>query len=139
MPAKRARFSLFVPIALFVAWTYLSKASDLPPSSPKDSLCVACLRVRVGLPIVEQGPVPDKIDNVFTEIELRGGRFRAFTAAGETYAIDGKNPMGMSGPLHQVLGRAPRGSTARAGSGSTTRNGPGMMAKYCSLEGHTEA
>ena len=115
MPAKRARFTLFVPIALFVAWTFFSKASDLTAPSPKDSLCFACLKIRVGLPIVEQGPVPDKIDNVFTEIELPGGRFRGFTANSVTYAIDGANPMNMRGPLRPVLGRAPKGKYGESG------------------------
>jgi hypothetical protein len=115
MPAKRVRSALFVPVALFFVWISFSKASDLTAPSPKDSLCVACFKVRVGVPIVEQGPVPDKIDNVFTEIELPGGRLRGFTAAGETYAIDGKNPMDMSGPLRKALGRAPRGKYGESG------------------------
>lgn len=115
MPAKHARFTLFVSVVFFVAWILFSKPSDLTARSPKDSHCVACVKIPVGLPIVEQGPVPDKIDNVFTEIELPGRRFRGLTAASVTYAIDGANPMDMRGPLRPVLGRAPKGKYGESG------------------------
>ena len=45
------------------------------------ALCLACLRIRVGLPMVEQGPGPGIPDNPFSEIRLVNGRSRGFSAS----------------------------------------------------------
>jgi hypothetical protein len=74
------------------------------------TLCIDCIRIRVGRPRVQQGPAGSIADNTFSEIQLPGGRFRGFTACGETLAIDGKNPSDMGGPLRKVLSRSAPGS-----------------------------
>src|ERR1700747_2975872 len=51
MPAKRARFTLFVPVALSFVWIFFSKASDLTAPSPKDSLCMPASRTEPVQPI----------------------------------------------------------------------------------------
>jgi len=61
------------------------------------------IRIRVGLPRVVQGPSPGIPDNPFTEIQLRNGRFRGFSASGTTYAIDGATPSDMTGTPVQVI------------------------------------
>ena len=72
------------------------------------TLCVECIKIRVGLPQVVRGPAPDIED--FTEIQLPGGRFRGFVAGGKTYAIDGNRPWDMGGPARVVLDRGARGT-----------------------------
>lgn len=67
------------------------------------SLCLECIRIRVGLPRVARGPAPDIADNRFTEIQLPDGRFRGFDAHGDTRAIDGDHPWDMGGPARTVL------------------------------------
>lgn len=57
----------------------------VPASAANDKI-----RVRVGTPLVARGPAGDIADNWFTEIRLPDGRFRGFTAAGVTWAVDGK-------------------------------------------------
>jgi len=78
--------------------------------SPSDSI-----RVRVGVPLVARGPAPNIADNDFTEIELPNGKFRGFTAAGTTFAVDGKEPYDMGGPAVTVLKPGPSGSPDACG------------------------
>jgi hypothetical protein len=73
------------------------------------------IRIRVGVPLVARGPAPNIADDAFTEIELPGGRFRGFTAAGTTFAIDGKEPYDMGGPAATVLKPGPPGSASSCG------------------------
>lgn len=75
-----------------------------------DSICV-----RVGVPLVARGPAPNIADNWFTEVELPDGRFRGFTAAGTTFAIDGKQPYDMGGQAATVLKPGPAGSPSSCG------------------------
>jgi hypothetical protein len=82
-------------------------------SSP--AICIECLKIRVGLPIVEQGPAPNIADNKFSVIQLPDGRFRGFTAAAETFAVDGRSPSDMGGPLRKVLGRGAPGKYGESG------------------------
>jgi hypothetical protein len=75
----------------------------------------ASLRIRVGTPLVARGPAPNIADNWFTEIGLPNGLFRGFTAAGTTFAIDGKHPYDMGGQAATVLKPGPAGSPDSCG------------------------
>jgi hypothetical protein len=74
-----------------------------------------CIRIRVGIPFVARGPGPNTVDNYFSVIRLPNGRFRGFTAAAESYAIDGPNPWDMYGPTVTVLKPGPPGSPSACG------------------------
>jgi hypothetical protein len=75
----------------------------------------ASIRVRVGTPLVARGPAPNIADAAFTEIGLPSGLFRGFTAAGTTFAIDGKHPYDMGGQAATVLKPGPAGSPDSCG------------------------
>jgi len=75
----------------------------------------ASIRVRVGVPLVARGPAPNIADNWFTEVGLPDGRFRGFTAAGTTFAVDGKQPYDMGGEAATVLKPGPAGSPSSCG------------------------
>jgi len=75
----------------------------------------AVMKVRVGAPLVARGPSPNIADAAFTAVGLPGGRFRGFTAAGTTFAIDGKEPYDMGGPAVAVLKPGPAGSPSACG------------------------
>lgn len=93
----------------------LAPAEDAKDSQPNAAPCIECIRIRVGLPRVVRGPAPNIADNYFTEIKLPSGRFRGFTAAGTTFAIDGNAPWDMGGPAVTVLKPAPSGSPSSCG------------------------
>ena len=65
------------------------------------------LRIRVGVPLVARGPAPNIADASFTAIQLPNGKFRGFTAAGTTWAIDGGHPYDMGGAGVAVLKAGP--------------------------------
>jgi len=73
------------------------------------------IRIRVDVPLVARGPAPNIADAVFTEIGLPDGRFRGFTAAGTTFAVDGKHPYDMGGPAATVLKPGPAGGPSSCG------------------------
>jgi len=75
----------------------------------------AGMRIRVGVPFVARGPAPNIADNWFTEIRLPNGKFRGFTAAGTTFAIDGNHPYDMGGAAATVLKPGPAGSPDSCG------------------------
>jgi hypothetical protein len=75
----------------------------------------ASIRVRVGTPLVARGPAPNIADAAFTEIRLPNALFRGFTAAGTTFAIDGKEPYDMGGRAATVLKPGPGGSPDSCG------------------------
>lgn len=77
--------------------------------------CLECIRIRVGLPMVEQGPGPGIPDNPFSEIRLVNGRSRGFSASATSYAIDGANPSDMSGTPRPALGPGKPGSYGASG------------------------
>ena len=85
------------------------------------------MRVRVGVPLVARGPAPNIADNWFTEIQLPGGQFRGFTAAGTTFAIDGHQPYDMGGKAEIVLKPGPAGSS----------NSCGQWLQHVELQGKT--
>ena len=86
-----------------------------PASQEKRSDLGDSIRIRVGVPLVARGPAPNIADAAFTEIRLPDGRFRGFTAAGTTFAIDGKAPYDMGGPAATVLKAGPAGSPSSCG------------------------
>jgi hypothetical protein len=76
----------------------------------------ASIKVRVGTPLVARGPAPNIADSAFTETRLpNNGRFRGFTAAGTSFAIDGKEPYDMGGQAATVLTAGPVGSPDSCG------------------------
>jgi hypothetical protein len=75
--------------------------ADSARGSQSSSLCIECIRIRVGSPIIARGPGPDIED--FSVIQLPDGRFRGFIAGGRTYAIDGKKRSDMGGPRQLVF------------------------------------
>jgi hypothetical protein len=74
-----------------------------PEGHEKTADLGSSIRVRVGVPLVARGPAPNIADAAFTEIQLADGQFRGFTAAGTTFAIDGKHPYDMGGKAATVL------------------------------------
>lgn len=86
-----------------------------PAGQEKRSDLGDSIRIRVGVPLVARGPAPNIADAAFTEIRLPDGRFRGFTAAGTTFAIDGKAPYDMGGPAATVLKAGPAGSPSSCG------------------------
>lgn len=85
------------------------------PGRASDGLCVDCLRVRVGPPVVVRGPFPDELDAPFTALKLTDGSFRGFSANGTTYAINGATLQDMDGPRLAVLQPGERGSRSECG------------------------
>jgi hypothetical protein len=73
------------------------------------------IKIRVGTPLVARGPAPNIADASFTGIRLPNGLFRGFTAAGITFAIDGKEPYDMGGMAATVLKPGPPGSPDSCG------------------------
>lgn len=73
------------------------------PGYGSSALCVDCLQIRVGPPIVVRGPFPDELDATFTALKLADGSFRGFSANGATYAIEGASLLDMAGPRQAVL------------------------------------
>jgi hypothetical protein len=88
-------------------------------------LCMECLRVRVGPPVVVRGPFPDELDAPFSALKLADGSFRGFSANGTTYAIEGPALWEMRGPRRPVLHAGAPGSISHCGRWltSVTRNG----------------
>ncbi len=107
----------------------LAAAALAAPTQAEDALCVECLSVRVGPPVVVRGPFPDELDATFTALRLADGTFRGFSANGATYAIDGKDPWDMAGPRRAVLQPAEPGSEAECGRWLTslTRSGATLL------------
>jgi hypothetical protein len=78
--------------------TESGKQAVAPAGQEKRPDLGASIRIRVGVPLVARGPAPNIADAAFTEVGLPGGRFRGFTAAGTTFAIDGKEPYDIGRP-----------------------------------------
>jgi hypothetical protein len=79
------------------------------------ALCLQCIKIRIGVPIVARGPSPGIPDSQFTAIKLPAGQFRGFSASTTTYAIDGAKPWAMGGTAVPVLRPAPPGSYGESG------------------------
>ena len=107
-----------------------TEAGRLAVASLKDVQApdpAATLRVRVGVPLVARGPAPNIADAAFTATQLPNGKFRGFTAAGTTWAIDGNHPYDMSGPGVAVLKAGP----------PNTPDSCGQWIMHVELEGKT--
>jgi hypothetical protein len=98
-------FLLLIPILI----PFTQSASGQTADSQK-TVCHECIRIRLGAPMIEQGPGGEIADNPFSEIQLPNGLFRGFTSAGESFAIDGHYPADMRGPLRKILSRGAPGS-----------------------------
>ena len=97
------------------ALTESGREAIAPVGEEKSPDLGASIRIRVGVPLVARGPAPNIADAAFTEVQLPGGRFRGFTAAGTTFAIDGKAPYDMGGQAATVLKPGPAGSPSSCG------------------------
>jgi hypothetical protein len=97
------------------ALTESGRAAIAPSGAEKSASPNAAMRIRVGVPLVARGPAPNIADAPFTEIQLPDGEFRGFTAAGTTFAIDGKHPSDMGGTAATVLKPGPAGSPDACG------------------------
>jgi len=98
----------FVALVLLPFALSLRTAAGAATPAAKGALCIECLKIRVGLPLVARGPGPDIED--FTEIQLPDGRFRGFVAGAKTYAVDGDHPWDMGGPRRLVLDKGAPGT-----------------------------
>ena len=128
MPFMRAVLSAW----LIVLMPVLARAEDAPlarPGASGASLCIECIRIRVGIPHIVHGPSPGIPDNPFSEIKLPNGRFRGFSANGSTYAIDGATSAAMTGVPVEVLGKAARGQYGESGKwiNSVERSGNELL------------
>ena len=97
------------------ALTESGREAIAPEGQEKRPDLGASIKIRVGTPLVARGPAPNIADAGFTEIRLPNGLFRGFTAAGTTFAIDGKHPYDMGGPAATVLKPGPAGSPSSCG------------------------
>jgi hypothetical protein len=95
------------------------------PGQAQSEICMECVRVRVGPPVVVRGPFPDELDAPFTALKLADGSFRAFSANGSTYAIEGPTLWDLDGPRREVIQGGAPGSINDCGSWltSTMRDG----------------
>jgi hypothetical protein len=98
-----------------------------PPGTDTTLDPIATLRIRVGVPLVARGPAPNIADASFTAIQLPNGKFRGFTAAGTTWAIDGSHPYDMGGTGVAVLKPGP----------PNTPDSCGQWVVHVELEGKT--
>lgn len=90
-------------------------AVTAPGAVAADAFCLDCLSIRLDPPKIVRGPFPDELDNAFTAIRLRIGTFRAFSANGATYAIDGEDVFDVRGDRREVLAPGPKGSDSECG------------------------
>jgi len=97
------------------ALTESGRQAIAPEGQEKRADPGASIRIRVGVPLVARGPAPNIADAAFTEIQLPNGLFRGFTAAGTTFAIDGKHPYDMGRKAATVLKPEPAGSPSSCG------------------------
>jgi hypothetical protein len=87
--------------------TEAARQAVAPPGKDTPPDPTATMRVRVGVPLVARGPAPNIADASFTAIQLPNGKFRGFTSAGTTWAIDGNHPYDMGGAGVAVLKAGP--------------------------------
>jgi hypothetical protein len=107
--------------------TESARQAVAPPGKEKGPDPIATLRIRVGVPLVARGPAPNIADSAFTAIQLPNGKFRGFTAAGTTWAIDGNHPYDMVGAGVAVLKPGP----------PNTADSCGQWIVHVELEGKT--
>lgn len=107
---------------------YAASAAFASPRA-EGTLCVECLTVRVGPPVVVRGPFPDELDAPFNALKLADGTFRGFSANGTTFAIDGASLWDMAGERRAVLDAGAPGSINDCGRWltSTLLSGGGLL------------
>jgi hypothetical protein len=112
-----------------VALAVLGTFAAAGPAQADSELCVECLQVRVGPPVVVRGPFPDELDAPFTALKLTDGTFRGFSANGSTYAIDAPTLWDMDGRRQEVLQAGAPGSVNDCGRWLTslTRSGDTVL------------
>lgn len=93
----------------------LAMLATIGRAHAENDLCIECLSVRVGPPIVVRGPFPDELDSTFTALKLADGSFRGFSANGATYAVEGATLSDMSGPRRTVMDVGEAGGLADCG------------------------
>lgn len=103
-----------------IALMTLGIAAASAPGNAAEDICVDCLSVRVGPPMIVRGPFPDELDATFNALKLPDGSMRGFTANGATYAVDGVSLMDMGGPRRAVLEPGQAGSVNECGSWLTS-------------------
>lgn len=101
--------------ASVVALATLGSSASARAAGTSGDICVACLQVRVGTPVVVRGPFRDELDAPFTALKLADGSFRGFSANGTTYAIDSPSLSDMKGQRQAVLRPGARGSLSECG------------------------
>ena len=116
------------------ALTASGRLAVAPLSDAQSTQPEAAVRVRVGVPLVARGPAGNIADNWLSEIKLADGKFRSFTAAGITWAIDGAQPYQMGGPGVTVLKPGPPGSPSSCGQWVRTRNFKGKRCLVGSMK-----
>lgn len=98
----------------------LAGLAPLTPAVAEDAICVDCISVRIGPPMVVRGPFPDELDAAFSAIRLDDGTYRGFTANGVTYAVEGASISDMGGSRRAVLEVGEPGSINDCGSWLTS-------------------
>jgi hypothetical protein len=107
-------FVTSIGLLVGVHGTVIGQATDT--KNPEAATpCMDCIRIRVRLPKIVQGPGPGIPDSTFNVVRLPNGHFRGFSASTSTYAIDGDSPWDMAGTPRPVLGPAPRGEYGESG------------------------
>jgi hypothetical protein len=107
--------------------TEAARQAVAPPGNDTPPDPTATMRVRVGVPLVARGPAPNIADASFTAIQLPDGKFRGFTSAGTTWAVDGNHPYDMGGTGVAVLKAGP----------ANTPDSCGQWIVHVELEGKT--
>lgn len=113
--SARSAFFLAGAAALLIAAASAGAPAPLR-AAPLPELCVGCVEVRVGPPIVLRGPGPNEPDAPFSMIRLGKDKVRGFAANGATFAIDGANPADMGGPKRAVMNPGPKGTASECGA-----------------------
>lgn len=96
-------------------WTMCGLLAALGQAAAEDEICLDCISVRVGTPIVVRGPFPDELDAPLSTLRLVDGRFRAFTANSTTYTVEGTSLFDLRGQRTPVLDAGPPGSVNDCG------------------------
>lgn len=103
------RPTLLSPAGLSL-WTMFGLLAALSPAAGQDEICLDCISVRVGTPMVVRGPFPDELDAPLSALRLADGRLRAFTANSTTYAVEGTSLFDLRGQRTPVLEAGAPGS-----------------------------
>lgn len=105
---------------LLTALAFMALGGSVLAAGAETDICVECISVRVGPPVVVRGPFPDEIDASFAALRLPDGTFRGFSANGITYAIDGPSLSELPGERRAVLFPGKPGSLNDCGSWLTS-------------------